>query len=91
MKELKERFTLICLLTLFVGSFTSVAAESEKGVIVKYKQYESFDLGNLEVKGQIIAPGDISVQERERKKFYRKLMLRKSFDRESKSDIKNLR
>jgi len=78
-------------MTIFQGTFQVFAKKNESGVIVKYKQYESFDLGNLEVKGEIIAPGDVSVQERNRKKFYRNLHLRKSFDREMKSDIDNLR
>ena len=89
MKVLK--ITTFLLVTTFTGSFLRAEEKRDSNVIVKYKQYESFDLGNLEVKGEIIAPGDVSVQERNRKKFYRSLHLRKSFDREVKNDIKNLR
>lgn len=60
-------------------------------VVYKYKKYESFDLGNLEVKGDIIAPGDLSVQERQRTKMERNLLERPDFDREIRRDIKNLR
>jgi hypothetical protein len=91
LKKKAALFTLICLVPSLMGTFTLAQTKGDSNVVVKYKQYESFDLGNLEVKGQIIAPGDISVQQRRRKKFYRKLLLRKSFDRESIQDIKNLR
>lgn len=52
--------------------FCSSIIASENGgkkVNIEYKKYEKFDLGNLEIKGQIIAPGDISVRQRKRKKF----------------------
>lgn len=66
-------------------------AKSKGNVVYEYKKYESFDLGNLEVKGDIIAPGDLSVQERQRTKMERGLLERKDFDREVRKDIKNLR
>ncbi|WP_127715864.1 hypothetical protein [Halobacteriovorax sp. HLS] len=64
---------------------------ADKNVIVEYKKYESFDLGNLEVEGQILAPGDLSVKERDRKVFERALYERMDFDKESTQDIRNLR
>lgn len=60
-------------------------------VIVKYKQYETFDLGDLEIKGEVIAPGDLSVKERQRKVFGRTLFDRDDFNPEIREDIKNLR
>lgn len=60
-------------------------------VIYQYKKYEKFDLGNLEVKGQLIAPGDISVRERERKRFELDLFSRKDFDAFIKKDVESLR
>lgn len=73
--------------------FTKViwAQDRQDNVIVKYKQYESFDLGSLEIKGEIIAPGDLSVKERERKQFRRPLFERYNFDPEVVEDIKSLR
>ncbi len=61
------------------------------GVVYKYKKYERFDLGNLEIKGEIIAPGDLSVLERKRKVFDLELLNRKEFDRETFKDINSLR
>ena len=69
----------------------STSIHAKENVVVEYKKYESFDLGNLEVKGQILAPGDLSVKERDRKIFERPLYERMNFDKESDLDIKNLR
>jgi hypothetical protein len=71
--------------------FTLATIASEKNALIEYKKYESFDLGNLEVKGQILAPGDLSVKERDRKVFERALYERYEFNKESKQDIRNLR
>ena len=69
----------------------SEAYGEEQKVIYQYKKYEKFDLGNLEVKGQLIAPGDISVRERERKRFELDLYTRRDFDGFIKKDIESLR
>mgnify|MGYP000695838154 CR=1 FL=1 len=68
---------------------TSIFAKEK--VVYKYKQYEKFDLGDLEIKGSIIAPGDLSVKERRRKIFKRKLYRRKDFDKNIENDIKYIR
>tara|TARA_Y100001936_G_C16083867_1_gene680049 strand:+ start:920 stop:1162 length:243 start_codon:yes stop_codon:yes gene_type:complete len=78
----------LLLITLL---FISPVAFAKKKVIYKYKEYEKFDLGDLEIKGSIVAPGDLSVKERRRKTFERNLLQRKSFDREMIQDIKFLR
>lgn len=78
------KLILILLISLNVSA-------KDNNVIIEYKKYESFDLGNLEVKGQILAPGDLSVKERDRKVFERALYERFNFDKESNQDIRNLR
>lgn len=60
-------------------------------VIYKYKQYEKFDLGDMEIKGSIVAPGDLTVKERRRKFFSRKLFKRTDFNKETLNDIQYLR
>ena len=80
----------VILLSLFIN-LSTWAEKPKKNVIIKYKQYESFDLGNLEIKGKIIAPGDLSVKERQRKRFSRPLFERDQFDPEVRKDIQNLR
>ena len=66
-------------------------AEDKAKVIYEYKKYEKFDLGNLEVKGELVAPGDISVRERERRSFRLDLFTRKNFDQEADHDMNSLR
>lgn len=63
------------------------SAFGEEKVIYEYKKYEKFDLGNLEVQGELIAPGDISVRERDRKKFNLDFFERKDFNSFVKQDI----
>lgn len=77
---------LIAILVSF-----SCLAKDKKNVVYKYKNYESFDLGNLEIKGTLIAPGDLSVKQRDRKSFRRNLYERYDFNREVKKDVQNLR
>lgn len=80
---------LICILSLYMMSHAQ--GQEEQKVIYQYKKYEKFDLGNLEVKGQLIAPGDISVRERERKRFELDLFSRKDFDGFIQKDLESLR
>lgn len=76
------------LLSLYI---IGEARGQDQKIIYQYKKYEKFDLGNLEVKGQLIAPGDISVRERDRKRFELDLYTRKDFDPFIKKDIESLR
>lgn len=80
---------LTFILSIYMVS-DAFGQENQK-VIYQYKKYEKFDLGNLEVKGQLIAPGDISVRERERKRFELDLYTRKDFDPFIRKDIESLR
>jgi hypothetical protein len=83
-----KKVILILSFVLFDGRL--IGAE-EDNVIYKFRKYEKFDLGNLKIQGSIMAPGDISVKERERKEFNRALLERTSFDPEVKDDVSNLR
>ena len=82
-------FKIILILLSFI--LLSNAFCEEQKVIYQYKKYEKFDLGNLEVKGQLIAPGDISVRERERRRFELDLFNRQDFDSFIKKDVESLR
>lgn len=80
------------LLTTILSLYMMAEAYGDdQKVIYQYKKYEKFDLGNLEVKGQLIAPGDISVRERERRRFEMDLFSRKDFDGFIKKDVESLR
>ena len=78
------------LLILFIFTI-SLGARAEENIIYQYKKYEKFDLGDLEVKGQLVAPGDLSVRERDRRRFELDLYNRLDFDPMIKHDIKTLR
>jgi hypothetical protein len=80
---------VLSVIVFFLLSF-NLCAEDQK-VIYQYKKYEKFDLGNLEVKGQLIAPGDISVRDRERKRFELDLFSRSDFKPFIIKDIESLR
>lgn len=60
-------------------------------IIYKYKDYEAIDLGAIEVKGQILTPGDLTISEKERIIFKRDLLEKVNFDLEDKKDVYNLR
>lgn len=78
-------------LIIFLIFFSSLTLAQKKKVIYKYKEYEKFDLGDLEIKGSIIAPGDISVKERRRKVFERDLHQKRDFDNKMIEEIKFIR
>jgi len=83
----------VLIIIRFISMFwcIDVLAEDKAKVIYEYKKYEKFDLGNLEVKGELVAPGDISVRERERRSFRLELFTRKKFDQQSAHDMNSLR
>lgn len=82
----------ILLITL-VLSLPAMAQEGSdnKNIIYKYKEHEVIDLGSLEIKGQIMAPGDITVNERKRQTFNRELLEKQNYDFENIREIENLR
>lgn len=64
---------------------------AEEKINYQYKQYEKIDLGSLEVKGGIVAPGDLTVKERSRIRFKRSIYERKNFNKEITKDLKYIR
>ena len=84
------KILIISLLTLLFSTAIE-AQEEKKNVIYKYKEYEVIDLGSLEIKGQIMAPGDLTVNERDRQSFKRSLLEKNNYDFENRREIENLR
>ena len=78
-------------IVIFLLIMIPVLAKGQDKVIYKQKQYEKFDLGDMERKGSLVAPGDLSVKERRRRIFKRKLFQRADFNKEIINDIKYLR
>ncbi len=62
----------ILFMSLIMCSVNTVKSQDEK-IIYQYKKYEKVDLGDLEVKGNVLAPGDITIMERDRARFQREL------------------
>lgn len=82
---------IISIIYIGVTLTSLVLAEEKKPIVYKYKDYESIDLGSFDIKGEIIAPGDLTVSDRERKVFKRSLLEKQNFDFENKREIENLR
>lgn len=82
----------IIIIAVFMMSSTAMAQETKGSeVVYKYKDYDVIDLGSLEVKGEIVAPGDLTVVERDKKEFDKRLLEKNNFDIEIKREIENLR
>jgi hypothetical protein len=84
------KIAIMFLITVLLSA-SAMAQEEKKNVVYKYKEYEVIDLGSMEIKGQIMAPGDLTVNERERQTFKRSLLEKHNFDFEDKREIENLR
>lgn len=81
----------ILIITFLIVSNAFGSDSNKSQTNYKYKDYDVIDLGAIEIKGQIIAPGDLTVKEKERKTFKRELLEKDNFDFENKRDIENLR
>ena len=82
-----KNFTTFVLILISINAVKS----QETKVIYQYKKYEKVDLGDLEVKGNVLAPGDITIMERDRARFQRELFDKPDFDQEMRFTILNLR
>jgi hypothetical protein len=69
----------------------STQLSAKENIIYKYKKYEKFDLGELEIKGSIIAPGDLSTANLQIKKFSLSLYERKRYDDLLEKQLRTLR
>ena len=85
------RYLKFPIMLLVILTPLSTKAIENKNIIYKYKQYESIDLGDMQIKGEIVAPGDLTVKERDRRSFSRDLLNRVDFKQESLLDIIELR
>lgn len=79
----------ILLVTLIINS--AYAEEKKEKIITEYKKYEKFNLGDLEVKGDLMAPGDITVKERARVRIDNSLYERHDYFDVIKNDFMNMK
>lgn len=76
-----SKFLIVAI--LFIN--TSFAKERVK---IKYKKFEKFDLGDMEIEGEIVAPGDLTVRERKTRFFERDLYDREEYDKEVMNELR---
>ncbi|MDH4467291.1 MAG: hypothetical protein QE271_04465 [Bacteriovoracaceae bacterium] len=86
---MKLEMKVIALFLMFLSP--SVVKTSEEKIVYEYKQHEVVDLGELEIKGDVLAPSDLSIEERGRKIFQRPLFDKPNFQQEMRFTILNLR
>jgi hypothetical protein len=75
------------LIAILIIAFSTQLMAEEK-INYEYKKYDRFDLGNLEVDGRVIAPGDISVRQRARNRIKREINQRDNFLDLMKEEVK---
>jgi hypothetical protein len=78
------------ILFILASLFAFREAISDENTIYTYKTYEKFDLGDLEVKGSLLAPGDLSVRRRNIGDPHENFWKRSHFNDLSELDIKFL-
>ncbi len=76
------------LIFLLMGSNIIMA---QTKVIKKYQKRQKVDLGDMEIKGELVTPGDFSIQVERRKRFSKSLYDRDEFNFELRNDVLNLR
>ena len=80
------KFFIISIIILF-----SLQVFSKGKIIYKYKKFQEFDLEGLDVKGEVGAPNDLSLDSRFKRKFKNKLPLRKNFNPEIRRSVEVIR
>jgi hypothetical protein len=78
-----KMLTFILILGFSFSSFAQEAQQPEQKTIYQYRKYDKFDLGSLELDGELLAPGDVTIRERERVRIKMDL-----FDRKRMGDFK---
>ncbi len=79
---------MVMIICLLIFSYSLLAKDN---IIYKYKKYEKFDLGELEIKGSIIAPGDLSTAQLKVKKQNVFIYERKNYTDMLQKQLKTLR
>jgi hypothetical protein len=84
-----KNLTWLTVFTFVISS--ALWAQGKKEVIYEYKKYEKFDLGNLDVEGELTAPGDVTVAERERDRQELELFVRRTSEDLARKDQESFR
>ena len=87
----------LCLMLLGMSLHPLLVFSKEGGkkgpkkVIVEYKKYESFDLGGMQIEGDVLTPGDLTVEGQDNEVLGHRLFNRKHFRLEIKQDIHGMK
>jgi hypothetical protein len=81
---------LIIFFLISVFALDTRASEVNKRAVYQYKKYEKIDLGSLEIQGELVAPGDLNVQERDRNRIELDLYERRNAVDFSEQDLSQL-
>ena len=89
-------FFLASLIFLFFGPIAQSQEKKRAGKrgqkkVVQYKKYQSFDLGGLQIDGKVLAPGDLTINNQERRGTDYPLFNRRHFRPEIVQDIHDTR
>ena len=66
-------------------------AHPRRKVIIEYKKYQAIDLGDLQIEGEVVAPGDITIERQDSQHLDYELFEQNHFRRESTRDIQDIR
>ena len=90
-------FVGLFLITLITSVF-SIETQAKKyqykkdlKTIYKYKKYEKFDFEEIQVEGEIVSPGDLSIRPMYQNLFKNRLPYRKNFNPEIRKSISKIR
>lgn len=84
---MKKIFSFLFIFLLMV-SFAQGQQRQKKYV---YKKYEKFDFEEINLQGEVSAPGDLSVMTRFQRRFRNKLPYKTSFNPELKKSLKRIK
>ena len=86
MKRKSKTFIFLLLIAFGTSSFS----QQNENVVIKYKKYQKFDLGDLSVTGSVVTPGDLSVKDRKNIILKDELYKRKKFEKKIINELEDL-
>ena len=69
---------LLILIILFLGSI-NVFSQTKRKTVIKYQKRQKIDLGAMMIDGEIVSPGDFSIED-EKEKAQELLFKRKKYN-----------
>tara|TARA_Y100000590_G_C15104735_1_gene782613 strand:- start:251 stop:499 length:249 start_codon:yes stop_codon:yes gene_type:complete len=67
------------MLIIFIFSSVSIFAQTKRKTVIKYQKRQKIDLGAMMIGGEIVSPGDFSIED-EKEKAQELLFKRKKYN-----------